>query len=50
AGLGDTLLISHIREAISGSSGETDHQLIAPVANVVPATNQLLTFGGITWL
>ncbi|PMZ38999.1 baseplate J protein, partial [Pseudomonas sp. GW247-3R2A] len=47
---GDTLLISHIREAISGSSGETDHQLIAPVANVVPATNQLLTFGGITWL
>ncbi|VVP34146.1 hypothetical protein PS870_04476 [Pseudomonas fluorescens] len=50
AGLGETLLISHIREAISGSSGETDHQLIAPVANVVPATNQLLTFGGITWL
>lgn len=50
AGLGETLLISHIREAISGSSGETDHQLIAPVDNVVPATNQLLTFGGITWL
>jgi uncharacterized phage protein gp47/JayE len=50
AGLGEPLLISHIREAISGSSGETDHQLIAPVANVVPATNQLLTFGGITWL
>lgn len=50
AGLGQTLLISHIREAISGSPGETDHQLIAPAANVVPATNQLLTFGGITWL
>jgi uncharacterized phage protein gp47/JayE len=50
AGLGETLLISHIREAISGSSGETDHQLIAPVANVVAVTNQLLTFGGITWL
>jgi uncharacterized phage protein gp47/JayE len=50
AGLGETLLVSHIREAISGSSGEIDHQLIAPVANVVPATNQLLTFGGITWV
>ncbi len=50
AGLGDKLLISHIREAVSGSSGETDHQLIAPVADVVAATNQLLTFGGITWL
>jgi uncharacterized phage protein gp47/JayE len=50
AGLGETLLISHIREAISGSPGETDHQLIAPATNVVPATNQLLTFGGITWL
>ncbi|WP_449102181.1 baseplate J/gp47 family protein [Pseudomonas extremaustralis] len=50
AGLGETLLISHIREAISGSSGETDHQLTVPAANVVPATNQLLTFGGITWL
>lgn len=50
AGLGETLLISHIREAISGSSGETDHQLTLPSANIVPATNQLLTFGGITWL
>jgi len=50
AGLGDKLLISHIREAVSGSTGETDHQLIAPVADVVAATNQLLTFGGITWL
>jgi uncharacterized phage protein gp47/JayE len=50
AGLGDTLLITHIREAVSGSTGETDHQLTAPVANVVPATNHLLTFGGITWL
>jgi uncharacterized phage protein gp47/JayE len=50
AGLGDTLLITHIRAAISGSANETDHQLTAPVANVVAATNQLLTFGGITWL
>ena len=50
AGLGETLLITHIREAVSGSSGETDHLLTVPMADVVPATNQLLTFGGITWL
>lgn len=50
AGLGDTLLISHIREAISGAAGETDHSLAVPAANVTAATNELLTFGGITWL
>jgi uncharacterized phage protein gp47/JayE len=50
AGLGDTLLLSHIRAAVSGSTGETDHHLIAPVTDVVPASSQLLTFGGITWL
>lgn len=50
AGLGDTLLISHIREAISGAAGETDHSLTLPAANVPAAANELLTFGGITWL
>lgn len=50
AGLGEVLLLTHIAAAVSGSAGETDHDLIAPAANVVPATNQLLTFGGITWL
>ncbi|PTT31889.1 baseplate J/gp47 family protein [Pseudomonas sp. HMWF021] len=50
AGLGSTLLISHIREAISSASGETDNTLIVPSANVTAAANELLTFGGITWL
>ena len=50
AGLGDTLLITHIRAAVSGSPGETDHLLTTPVADVVPATNQILTLGVITWL
>lgn len=50
AGLGETLLLTHIAEAISSASGETDHDLIAPSADVVPASNQLLMFGGITWL
>ena len=50
AGLGDKLLISHIREAISGAAGETDHSLTVPSADVTAAVNELLTFGGITWL
>jgi len=50
AGLGETLLISHIREAVSGSAGETDHQLITPLTDRVAAVNELRTFGGITWL
>ena len=50
AGLGETLLLTHIAQAISGSAGETDHDLISPVADVAAGTNQLLTFGGITWL
>jgi len=50
ADLGGVLLLTHIAEAISGSSGETDHDLIAPHDDVVAAPNQLLTFGGITWL
>lgn len=50
AGLGEKLLISHIREAISGAAGETDHALTVPSADVPAAGNELLTFGGITWL
>lgn len=50
AGLGDKLLISHIREAISRAAGETDHTLTLPASDVPAATNELLTFGGITWL
>lgn len=50
AGLGDKLLISHIRESISSATGETDHELVAPTADVAAASNQLLTFGGCLWL
>lgn len=47
---GETLLRSHITAAISNSPGERDHTLVAPVADVVIADNQLLTFGSITWV
>ncbi|HEX4550810.1 baseplate J/gp47 family protein [Pseudomonas sp.] len=50
AGLGETLLLSHIGEAISSATGETDHRLDTPSADVTAAENQLLTFGGIEWL
>lgn len=49
AGLGEKLLISHIRETISGAVGETDHVLVSPLADVPAANNQLLTFGGCLW-
>lgn len=50
AGLGSKLLQSHIREAISSATGEFDHQLVIPAADVPATANQLLTFGGITWV
>ncbi|MCU1750430.1 baseplate J/gp47 family protein [Pseudomonas sp. 6D_7.1_Bac1] len=50
AGLGETLLLTHIAEAISSATGENDHKLVAPAADVAAASNQLLTFGGCVWL
>lgn len=46
---GVTLLRTHIAEAISGTRGERDHNLIAPAADVTAAGNEILTFGGIVW-
>ena len=50
AGLGESLLLTHIAEAISSATGEHDHKLMAPVADVPAADNQLLVFGGCQWL
>ncbi|WP_248806044.1 baseplate J/gp47 family protein [Pseudomonas sp. MWU13-2100] len=49
-GLGETLLLTHIAESISSASGEQDHLLVSPSADVPAAANQLLTFGGCVWL
>ncbi len=46
---GVTLLISHIREAISTAAGETDSVLISPTTNQVYTTGQMPVFGSITW-
>lgn len=48
--LGQRLLWTHMGEAISGTPGEEDHRLEAPAADVVPAADQLPTFGGVEWL
>jgi len=47
---GATILLSHIREAISLASGENDHILTVPAANVTLAVGEMATFGTITWL
>ncbi len=46
---GGTLLISHIREAISTAAGEHDHELISPAADVTHATGHIAVMGRITW-
>lgn len=47
---GGTVLLSEINEAISLASGETDHTLVSPVANVTTAATEILTLGTITWV
>lgn len=46
---GGTILLSHIREAISIAAGEDNFTLTAPAADVMHATGELATLGAITW-
>ncbi|MEM5371366.1 baseplate J/gp47 family protein [Paraburkholderia azotifigens] len=46
---GVTLLISHIREAISTAAGETDNVLTSPTTNQTYTTGQMPVFGAISW-
>lgn len=46
---GGTILLSHIRAAISAAAGETDYVLLTPVANVTNTTGNMSTMGTITW-
>lgn len=45
-----TLLLSHIKEAISTAAGETDHVLTSPTANVTYDLGEYPVLGVITWL
>jgi len=46
---GGTILLSHINEAISIATGETNHVLISPVADVTNTVVKIATLGTITW-
>jgi uncharacterized phage protein gp47/JayE len=47
---GGTILISHIREAISVAAGEYDHELTTPSADVTHSTGEIAILGTITWV
>ncbi len=44
-----TILISHVREAISIAAGEYDHNLISPTENISAAAGEIITMGQVTW-
>lgn len=44
-----TILISHIKEAISLATGETDHALVIPAANVTFGPGEIGTLGVLTF-
>lgn len=46
---GGTILISHIREAVSIASGEDDHAIVVPAGNVTHTANQMPTLGVVTY-
>lgn len=46
---GATILLSHLREAISIAAGETDHDLVSPAADVTHSTGEIPVLGTITW-
>lgn len=46
---GGRLLISHIRAAISSVTGENDHVLVSPTADLVSASGELFVLGEVTW-
>jgi uncharacterized phage protein gp47/JayE len=46
---GETLLLSHINEAISIAAGEIDHHLIAPTADVTFGPTEMGTRGAVAW-
>ncbi len=46
---GGTILLSHIREAISIAAGETNYVMTAPSADVTHTTGRMAVTGTITW-
>lgn len=46
---GGTILLSHLREAVSVAAGETNSVLTAPIADVVYSAAQMPVLGVVTW-
>lgn len=46
---GGTILLSHLREAISLAPGEEDYDLTLPVADIAVAAGELPVLGTVTW-
>lgn len=46
---GEPTLLSRLNEAISIATGETDHTLSVPAADIEPAAGELSSLGTITW-
>jgi uncharacterized phage protein gp47/JayE len=46
---GGTIYLSHIRAAISAATGENNHVLVSPSADVVRSTGDISTLGAVTW-
>ena len=44
-----TILLSHLREAVSIAAGETDNAIVYPTENVTYTTGQMAVPGTITW-
>lgn len=49
AGVGETLFLSQISEAISAAEGEINHVLSSPSTNIEPSTSQLPILGVVTF-
>lgn len=47
---GGTILLSHIRAAISAAAGENNYVMSTPAADVTHATGHIATLGTITWV
>ncbi|NDP60096.1 MAG: baseplate J/gp47 family protein [Oxalobacteraceae bacterium] len=50
AALGTTVLLTHMSESISLAEGELDHTMTLPAANVTCLSNEIATFGAVTWV
>jgi uncharacterized phage protein gp47/JayE len=46
---GGTILVSHIRAAISAAAGESDHILVSPIENIENGVGEMSTMGSVTW-